>query len=89
MLIAPHASLNDGLLNAIVVGDVTRFDLLKIRPTLYKGSHVKHPMIREKQTTNVTIESDERLIVEADGDILGECPASFRVKPSALSVVVL
>ena len=89
MFLARHASLNDGLLNAIIVGDVTRFELLKIRPTLYKGSHIEHPMIREKKATNVTIESDERLFVEADGDILGECPASFWVKPSALSVVVL
>ena len=89
MLVAPHASLDDGLLNAIVVGDVSKFELLKIRPTIYDGSHVAHPGIREIKTTAVTIESDEHLFVEADGDILGECPASFRVMPSALSVVVL
>ena len=88
MLIAPQASLDDGLLNAIVVGDVSRFEVLKIRPTLYDGSHVKHSRIREIKTTTVTIESDERLLVEADGEILGECPASFRVMPSALTVVV-
>ena len=88
MLIAPHASLDDGLLNAIVVGDVSKLELLRIRPTLYDGSHVKHPKIREIKTTVITIESDERLLVEVDGDILGECPASFRVIPSALTVVV-
>ena len=88
MLIAPHASLDDGLLNAIVVGDVSRFEVLKIRPRLYDGSHLKHSRIREIKTTTVTIESDERLLVEADGEILGECPASFRVMPSALTVVV-
>jgi YegS/Rv2252/BmrU family lipid kinase len=88
MLIAPHASLDDGLLNAVVVGDVSKLELLRIRPTLYDGSHVKHPKIREKKTTVVTIESDEHLLVEVDGDILGECPASFRVIPSALTVVV-
>ena len=88
MLIAPHASLDDGLLDAIVVGDMSRFEVLKIRPTLYNGSHIKHSMIREIKTTTVTVESDERLLVEADGEILGECPASFRVMPSALTVVV-
>lgn len=88
MLIAPHASLNDGLLNAIVVSDVSRFELLRIRPTLYDGSHVKHPKIREKKATVVSIESDEHVLVEADGDIIGECPASFRVVPSALNIVV-
>jgi diacylglycerol kinase (ATP) len=88
MQIAPHASLDDGLLDVVIVGDVTKSELLKIRPTLYNGSHIRHAKIRERKTTTVTIESDEQLLVEADGDILGEGPASFWVMPSALTVVV-
>jgi len=88
MQIAPHASLDDGLLDVVIIGDVTKFELLKIRPTLYNGTHIRHAKIREKKTTTITIESDERLLVEADGNILGESPASFWVIPSALTVVV-
>jgi diacylglycerol kinase family enzyme len=88
MQIAPHASLDDGLLDVVIVGDVTKSELLKIRPTLYNGSHIRHAKIREKKTTTITIESDEQLLVEADGNILGEGPASFWVIPSALTVVV-
>ncbi len=88
MQVAPHAKLDDGLLDVVIVGDVGRFELLKIWPTLYSGGHIGHPKIRERKTTTVTIESDEPLLVEADGDILGESPASFRVIPSALTVVV-
>ena len=88
MLIAPHASFDDGLLNAIIVGNISKFKMLRIVPTLYKGSHIKYPEIREKMAEFIKIESDEHLLVEADGDILGECPASFWVKPLALTVVV-
>jgi len=88
MQIAPHASLDDGLLDVVIIGDVTKSELLKIRPTLYNGSHIRHAKIREKKTTTITIESDEQLLVEADGNILGEGPASFWVIPSALTVVV-
>jgi diacylglycerol kinase (ATP) len=88
MLIAPHASFNDGLLNAIIIGNISKFKLLRIVPTVYKGSHVNYPEIREKTTGFIKIESDKQLLVEADGDIIGECPASFWVKPSALTVVV-
>ena len=88
MQIAPHASLSDGLLDIVIIGDVTKSELLKIRPTLYDGSHTSHPKIREKKTTTITIESDEQLLVEADGCIIGESPASFWVIPSALTVVV-
>ncbi len=88
MQIAPHAKLDDGLLNLVTIGDVSRSELLRIVPTVYDGSHIGHPKIREEKVTVVTIESDERLLVEADGEIIGEVPASFKVMPSALTVVV-
>jgi diacylglycerol kinase (ATP) len=88
MLIAPHASLNDGLLDSIIVGDISKSELMKIRSTLYDGSHIKHSKIREVRTPGIKIESDEPLLVETDGDVIGESPASFRVIPSALTVVV-
>ncbi|MFH1382626.1 MAG: diacylglycerol kinase family protein [Chloroflexota bacterium] len=88
MQIAPHAKLDDGLFDVVTVGDVSKSELLKIWPTLYRGDHIHHPKIRERKAANVTIESDEPLLVEADGVIFGETPASFRVLPSALTVVV-
>jgi YegS/Rv2252/BmrU family lipid kinase len=88
MQIAPHARLDDGLLDVVIVGDVGKSELLKLWPRLYSGNHIGHPKIREEKTTAVTIESDEQLLIEADGDILGESPVSFRVIPSALTVVV-
>lgn len=88
MLIAPHASLDDGLLDAIIVGKISKLKLLRITPSLYTGHHLKYPEIKEKTTDYLKVESDERLLVEADGDIIGECPASFWVKPAALNVLV-
>ena len=88
MRIAPHAMLNDGWLNLVTIGDVSKSELLRIVPTVYDGSHIGHPKIRERQAKAITVECDDRLLVEADGEILGECPASFWVIPSALTVVV-
>jgi diacylglycerol kinase (ATP) len=88
MQIAPQARLNDGLLDVVVVGDVGKTELLKIWPTLYRGNHVEHPKVSVSKTATVTIESDEQLLIEADGNIIGESPASFWVIPAALTVVV-
>lgn len=88
MQIAPHASMNDGLLDVLIVGDVSRYELLKIWPTLYNGNHIRHSKIKERTATTVMIESEEPLLVEADGVILGESPASFQIIPSALNIVV-
>jgi diacylglycerol kinase family enzyme len=88
MRIAPHAMLDDGLLNLVTIGDVSISELLRIVPTVYSGSHIGHPKIRERKTTGFTIESSRRLLLEADGDVIGSSPASFSVMPSSLTIVV-
>ena len=88
MHMAPHAKLDDGLLDIVTAGNLTRFELLKIWPRLYQGTYLRHSQIKERRATSVAIESDEPLLVETDGELLGESPASFSVIPSALTIVV-
>jgi len=88
MRIAPEAKLDDKLLDVVVFGDMSKFEILKEFPTIYKGTHINHPKVSMKKATNVAIESAEPMLVYADGELLGECPAAFRVVPAALSLVV-
>ena len=88
MHIAPRAELSDSLLDVVIVGDIGKLELLKELPTVYKGTHINHPKVRMEQVTHITIESSERLLVHADGELLGECPASFWLMPAVLSIVV-
>ncbi|UCD08712.1 MAG: diacylglycerol kinase family lipid kinase [Dehalococcoidales bacterium] len=87
MIIAPNATLDDGLLDSIIIGDISRYDLIKIRPKLYDGTHITHEKFNENKVSEISIESEEKLVVEADGDIIGESPVSIRVVPSALNVL--
>jgi diacylglycerol kinase (ATP) len=88
MHIAPQAELGDSLLDVVVIGDMGKLELLKEFPTVYKGTHINHPKVSMKRGSNISIESSEPVLVYADGELLGECPASFRVVPGALSLVV-
>ncbi len=88
MHMAPQAKLNDGLLDVVIIGDIGKFELLKILPTVYKGTHITHPKIRVEKATHIAIESSERVLVQADGELLGEGPASFWLVPAALRIVV-
>jgi len=88
MHIAPEAELNDSLLDVVIVGDMGKLEFLKEFPKVYKGTHVNHPKVTMKKGTDITIESSEPMLVYADGELLGECPASFRIMPLALSIVV-
>ncbi len=88
MHLAPQAELGDSLLDVLIVGDIGKFELLKALPMVYKGTHVTHPKVRMEKATHIAIESPERVLVHADGELLGEGPASFRLMPAALSIMV-
>ena len=88
MQMAPDAALDDGLLDIVTFGDMSRWELLKVRPSTYDGSHVHYPKVTVEQAAALSIESEEQFFVEADGDIVGTGPVSFRVLPKALRVMV-
>ena len=39
-------------------------------------------------TTHITFQSAEQVLVQADGELFGEGPASFRILPSALTIAI-
>jgi YegS/Rv2252/BmrU family lipid kinase len=88
MLLAPNADPCDGLFDVIIIGDVTKPDLLRSLPRIYKGTHLTHPKVMVKRTNLITISSDEPMAIQADGDLLGEAPARFTVLPSVLNILV-
>jgi len=88
MHIAPQAELDDNLLDVVIIGDTGKFELLKALPMVYKGTHITHPKVRVEKATRIAIESSEQILVHADGELLGEGPASFWLMPAALNIVV-
>lgn len=88
MQVAPQAELSDSLLDVLTVGDFGKFELLKEFPRIYKGTHITHPKVKMEKASRIEVRSPERLLVHADGEVLGEGPASFWLMPLALSVVV-
>jgi diacylglycerol kinase (ATP) len=88
MLIAPEADPSDGLFDVLIIGDVSKLDLLWSLPRIYRGTHLTHPKVTLKRTKEVTISADTKMSIQADGDLIGEAPAHFVVLPSALNIRV-
>jgi diacylglycerol kinase (ATP) len=88
MLVAPEADISDGLIDLIVVGNISKPDLLWSLPRIYKGTHLTHPKVKCIKTKNVYIDSEAKMSIQADGDIIGETPAAFGIIPSALNIIV-
>jgi diacylglycerol kinase (ATP) len=88
MLTAPDADLADGLLDVLIVGNLNKADLLWSLPRIYKGTHLTHPKVELNKAREIEIRAEEPLYLQADGELLGQVPARFRVLPSALNIVV-
>jgi len=89
MYTAPGADLADGLLDVLVVGDMSRPKLLYSLPRIYKGTHLTIPNVSMKKAKEIEIKSlGPKMHLQADGDLLGELPARFRILPSALNIIV-
>jgi diacylglycerol kinase (ATP) len=56
-------------------------------PSVFRGTHVRHPKVTTLQGTRIEIAADREFEVYADGERVGPLPATFEVIPQALRVV--
>ena len=88
MYVAPDADLSDGLLDVMIIDDISKPDLLWSLPRIYKGTHLTHPKVNMERAREIEIIPRQPMSIQADGELLGDAPASFRILPAALNIVV-
>jgi YegS/Rv2252/BmrU family lipid kinase len=89
MRAAPDALLDDGLLEVVVLENVSKLAFLtKILPRVFSGEHVREPCVHMFRAREVSIEADRPFTMYADGDPIGELPLRVRAVPGAVNVLV-
>ena len=88
MMICPEAEPDDGLLDVLLIGDLTKRDLIVTLPKTYKGRHLPHPKAELLRGATVSVEAPEPLPIELDGEQPGTTPVRFDVVPKALRLRV-
>ncbi|MEJ7711013.1 MAG: hypothetical protein WKF84_14395 [Pyrinomonadaceae bacterium] len=91
MKFTPAARFDDGQLDVMVAHRLTRLMILRELPRIYSGGHLANSQVQIITGTRVrldTIDKDQPLSVEADGNLRGHTPANFRVLPGQLRVVM-
>jgi len=88
MKMCPEASPDDGLFDVLVIGDVTKADLVRTLPKIYRGTHLPHPKAELLRGATVSVESDEALPIQLDGEQPGTTPVRFEVVAQALRLRV-
>jgi len=89
MRAAPEASMQDGLLDVVILGKTSRTGLVRLLPRVYKGTHLADPACRSFRAAQVRLESSPAAVVYADGEALPVTTAdgvTLRIAPGALRV---
>ncbi|WP_406728366.1 diacylglycerol kinase [Streptomyces sp. GD-15H] len=86
MRICPDADLTDGLFDVTVVGDCGRARLLRVFPTVYRGTHVRLPEVSVFRASRVELAA-EGVTGYADGEPVGPLPLTARCVRGAVRVV--
>ncbi len=93
MHIAPDARFDDGLLDVVLVGPVSRTELVRVFPRVYRGTHVTHPDVTIVRAREVILEPlpgelhPHPPAAYADGELLGPLPLRCVVEAGALAVL--
>jgi YegS/Rv2252/BmrU family lipid kinase len=87
MLIAPGTADDDGLMDLVLVADMSRIALARNFPKLYKGTHLGSPGITLKRVRRLEAASDETVYLNIDGEADGMFPAVFEILPGAVRVL--
>lgn len=87
MYLAPDAELDDGLLDVVITGAVSKLRFLSQLPKVFKGTHVDNPEVEVVRARTIELSADRPFTIYADGDPIGDLPARVTVLPRAVQVL--
>jgi YegS/Rv2252/BmrU family lipid kinase len=88
MYVAPQAELDDGLLDVLTAGTMSKLRFLQCLQRVFKGTHLELPHIATYRGEQVMVDADRPFDIYADGDPVGRTPATVSVRRRCLRVIV-
>jgi diacylglycerol kinase (ATP) len=87
MLICPGADHSDGLLDVTMITSASRTRLIRLFPTVFKGTHINLDEVTTRRASTVHIECPG-INAYADGDFAAALPVTVSAVPGALEILV-
>ncbi|MEU7617950.1 diacylglycerol kinase family protein [Micromonospora rifamycinica] len=86
MRVCPAADPTDGLLDVVVGGRFDRRTLVRVKPRIYAGTHVAHPLVRSYRAGTVELAA-EGITTYADGERSLDLPVRISAVPRAVRLL--
>ena len=90
MHVAPDADPSDGRFDVVLIDATSRWELVTFAWRIRSGDHLRSPRVAVRRAAGLSIDvADDRgpVYLQADGELLGRDPFTFRMLPSALRFV--
>ena len=89
MWVAPDASVDDGLFHITVIGDLSLPQVFLNLPNLYNGKIYQVQKVTTLVGKRVEACSDQRVLLDVDGEQPGQLPVIIEMVPKALPLIAL
>lgn len=84
--IAEGALLDDGMLDVVIIKPISKAELVRTYPRLFRGTHITHPRYEHHRVRRVTVAAPG-IVAYADGERFGPLPLTIDCAPGALKVL--
>jgi YegS/Rv2252/BmrU family lipid kinase len=86
MKLTPDAKLNDGFFDVLSMHNMSIAQRLLNLSKVYSGKHILSPYFSVKRCKRIKIGSNQKVTLEADGEVLGYSPFEIINLPSAIRI---
>ena len=86
MIMAPGAKIDDGLLDIILLNNISKFNLLKVFPKIFKGTHIQDSHAETFQGEHIKIVTETPQRLTPDGEVFGTTPIEVSILPNKINM---
>ena len=86
MKVTPDAEVDDGVVDVMVLGPLSKPGFLKAFPQVFNGTHVTHPAVTIRRARVVSL-SSPGVTAYADGEYFADLPVTCETVPGAVQVL--
>jgi diacylglycerol kinase (ATP) len=86
--LSPDAKYNDGLFDVVIFEKTNPLIMLEIFTGMASGDHVNHPMVHYFKTNEITIDSDDDLTIDIDGEYGFKTPVNISLISEGIELLV-
>ncbi|WP_277586335.1 diacylglycerol kinase [Psychrobacillus antarcticus] len=76
--LAPSSSINDGLFSLLILKKVNIAEFIRVASLALRGEHLSDPHVIFKKAKHIKVTSDDKVLLNLDGEYGGDIPAIFQ-----------